>query len=584
ASLQSPSYSTLVPVDHTSPVDTDGASFRTLVPPSRRSTFRPPRYSSVVESGQEDLDGSLEGQFPYCYPIKSGFRNKKWATLYIQNWRGHNNRQSKTTPFKVFGGDAISGVLELELESSQTITAIKLTIKGKIITGYLDADTFNIVEHPTTVWDRSRGDPKNPHATKAFDGVFGSGIYRFPFSIPFPTHTNISTRSPSWKDSDPSSPISPTEVARSSVKTGSISPFLSGNPGEADGTQAMAQARLEGGSQALEPVDPDVHMLPPSFLERNVPANTKYELTLCITHGMLRSDTRQAQTHVLALNIPIVYTPSFEPPPTPIARQSAYREGAMVPSPMVDPEGWSTLPSIMISGTLMEQRTVSVQCTLSLAKPPSYARGTVVPCYLALASHDVHALNALSTPRVQNVRLARTIRYCRSLAEAKAQVQQLTSMVHQVPGYSGGKVKGKGKARDTGRSTRWSYLLQEQSVMLNESEDDPYTITEEMEQAVWWFPPKGDVQQTPTERILEGEIHLAEDLCPSSPFPAFLVQYAIEIMAFQSSIFRPDEGNPISKGKGKQGLSSPVGPVYLRQPVVVATVSRSDEPVPTSFT
>ena len=69
------------------------------------------------------------------------------------------------------------------------------------------------------------------------------------------------------------------------------------------------------------------------------------------------------------MNTTIVYTPSITPPAASVARQRAYSEHAPLLGPAQDPDGWQTLPKVTISGELLGQQKVEVECTLSLAKP-----------------------------------------------------------------------------------------------------------------------------------------------------------------------------------------------------------------------
>jgi len=65
----------------------------------------------------------------------------------------------------------------------------------------------------------------------------------------------------------------------------------------------------------------------------------------------------------------IIYTPSIIPPLASVARQQAYIQGSPLPGPAADPDGWQTLPKVMVYGKLPRQPNVEVECTLSLAKP-----------------------------------------------------------------------------------------------------------------------------------------------------------------------------------------------------------------------
>ena len=97
-----------------------------------------------------------------------------------------------------------------------------------------------------------------------------------------------------------------------------------------------------------------------------------------------------------------------------------------------------------------------------------------------LTSLDSRALDILSNPKIQYVRLARRIRFFDDPARGIEQ------------------------------------RLQAKEPTISEEVD-------EAELAVWWVPPK-DVPQEDYAKRLEGEIHLAKDLPPSSDFIPFVVE------------------------------------------------------------
>ena len=65
------------------------------------------------------------------------------------------------------------------------------------------------------------------------------------------------------------------------------------------------------------------------------------------------------------------------PAPSSPLRQNAYLEGTLLPGPDRDPDGWVTLPSVVVRGKLeIAGVPTDVQCTVrSHCIPPSY-----VPC------------------------------------------------------------------------------------------------------------------------------------------------------------------------------------------------------------
>lgn len=277
------------------------------------------------------------------------------------------------------------------------------------------------------------------------------------------------------------------------------------------------------GNRASRP--PVVTFTPQTFLERNLKANIEYELVLTISHGILRTNSK--------IKAPIIFIPRIAPDPPSEKRQSAYLEGSYLPLPPRDPEGWVALPKVSVTGVFQKQRDVALELTLHLAYPLCYTRGSVIPCYLVLSSMDSRALELLFNPKMQYVRLARRIRFFEDPGKGIEQ-----------------KLQGK----------------------------EPNIIEEvdEAELAVWWVPPKDIPQEDYTKR-LEGEIHLAKDLPPSSDFIPFIIEYAVEILPFDTHIFKCSN---LRRSDDDAGSSSKV---LLSHPVTVATLKGSG-PSPVPFT
>jgi hypothetical protein len=140
----------------------------------------------------------------------------------------------------------------------------------------------------------------------------------------------------------------------------------------------------------------------------------------------------------------------------------------------MDPEGWRTLPAIPVKGKIFSSHLVDVDVDLSLAKPLSYTRGTVVPLFLTLRSKDPQALDLLSCPHAINIRLRRHVKYT----------------------YTG--------AAD-----------------LEDAEDF-------VENAVWWPATGGDVHS----RRMNGEIRLAKDLKPTTSISHFTIDVSFPFFRF----------------------------------------------------
>jgi hypothetical protein len=103
--------------------------------------------------------------------------------------------------------------------------ADKVQLKGSIITSSSIDGLTPFLEHTYTVWDRKYGDPRLPLHPQAesdhkYDGKLEGG-WLFPFSIPFPTHTDLSTLSAVYPPGKTQTPLQPQVIEPESP----ITPF-----------------------------------------------------------------------------------------------------------------------------------------------------------------------------------------------------------------------------------------------------------------------------------------------------------------------------------------------------------------------
>jgi len=149
---------------------------------------------------------------------------------------------------------------------------------------------------------------------------------------------------------------------------------------------------------------------------------------------------------------------------------------------------------------------------------------------MTISSQNTKALELLADHKLQNVRLARTVQIFED------------------------KLKGLDQFSE-GKEPKWFKDITEAGL------------------AVWWVPPKDVIQDT-NMRQLQGEIHLSNELPPSSDFLPLRIRYAVQILPFDTEMFEytpnPNEDGDISGG------------VLLSYPVVIATVHASG-PIPTAF-
>uniref|UniRef100_A0A8H7XXL4 Arrestin-like N-terminal domain-containing protein n=1 Tax=Psilocybe cubensis TaxID=181762 RepID=A0A8H7XXL4_PSICU len=366
-----------------------------------------------------------------------------------------------------FGGDNVTGEMKLKL-GNQSISSISILVDFRS-----DGGSYTFLEYTYNVWDKGDGDPRlsDGAAKNNFNGKL-SGDVEFSFAFPFPPTVDLSS--------------------------------LPSNKGKG-----------HRGSSA-------VYQTPQTFLDHNITSNIEYELVLLITHGPLRPDSK--------LKGRIWFIPQITPDPPSDMRQMAYREGALLPGPEADPEGWLPLPPLSIRGTVQQNKIIELEYHLYLAKPLCYTRGTVIPCYLIISSADSRSLEILADSKLQYVRLARYIRYFDSPTKCVQQTLQ-------------------GK--------KPSFLEE----------------IDEAELAVWWIPPK-DVLQEPYCKRLEGEIHLAKELAPSSNFAPLSVEYYVEAMAFPSEIFKHCESS-----SGLKNVTDGFETKILQShPVTIATFNASGPP------
>ena len=208
---------------------------------TRPYTLAPSRARSLLPLSQ-----ARNGTYKHYYHI-SGTK----ATLKVHS-RSSFNLDIQNKPHFA-EGDLIRGVLELNLDTPQTINSISLSVSIYITTnnviywfslqlrGRITATSYEhpFLDQPITSWDRNDGDPRSMFFTsetviKKFEGKL-SGHYTWPFSLTFPK-----------------------------------------------------QVTIRGQHQYLSKAYPT----PPSFSENETNLSVRYDLVLRITHGMLRADSK----------------------------------------------------------------------------------------------------------------------------------------------------------------------------------------------------------------------------------------------------------------------------------------------------
>ena len=158
----------------------------------------PPRYSLVASGASRGVLAYLEHSF------SNQGDSTPWATLHTYSRVSIPNavqQKASKPPVPIYyAGDTIAGVLVLDLPAPQTIQQIVVSLRGKIVTAFLDGGSCVFFTYDKLVWDRIEGDPKrsaglptgpSPETKKKkWDGKF-QGNYQFPFAFPVPSHGDL---------------------------------------------------------------------------------------------------------------------------------------------------------------------------------------------------------------------------------------------------------------------------------------------------------------------------------------------------------------------------------------------------------
>jgi hypothetical protein len=359
-----------------------------------------------------------------------------------------------------FEGEHITGSLDLILQSGDPIHSISISIKGKLTTGPNIHDAQVFLDKMTLLWNRSMGNPRLPSCSSESPPKFTSkllGDYYWPFSIHLPREVTL------WS---------------------------------AEGL----------GEQNFR--------LPETFMERLTRASVHYEMTVLITRGILRSDSR--------IETKIAYFPCTRPSPPSRLQQIAYQQGSRLPGPESDPDGWFT-HDLTVRGTL-RGRAILANCQFSLARPLCYTRGGVIPLKITLETPDTGALTALAAPGAIRVVLKRTMHF--PLASATS-------------------------------SDASGITLQ--------------TQTTEIAEAVWWPRNRGrgtegiieeeDEEVNLSHRCcLDGEIAIPREAKPNSSMAHFSIDYSVVFEPFAATGFYPAHDEPMVEEPIEVATLFPHGP------------------------
>ncbi|KIM35177.1 hypothetical protein M413DRAFT_368864 [Hebeloma cylindrosporum] len=581
-----PQYSAIDALGPGSPLLSDDTSRS----PRSQSTSRakpspkPPNSSSPL--------GSAAERFEYVFPIRP---SNSWCTLrlFTENLPAGNPRVSHHKPKtpKFWGGQIIAGLLELELDRPQTIQSISLTLRGKVVTGSLEGGSYNFLDHDIVLWDKSSGDAH-------FDGKF-VGDYKFPFSFPFPTDVDLanssavpaSTTSEFATTQPPSSPTISAAKPKKHSRGWSFASRFNSTPEEPSSSPTSSSEKRKSKPKSilspqvlssfsaistvhdahLQPItrnrdenaSANIYPMPQSFLETQVTVNVGYELSVHIVHGRFRPDSR--------IKTNISYVPSIHAKPCSFAGSQPCRETV---GQRHSTTCWFALPTVSL-GVGVNGKEEEVECTLQLAQPLSYTRGTSISCRLMLSSSSSEAINIASKTDVPRVRLRRQIRYfgasdTRGGGLGKSNVSPL----QEQSAMGVGQISCEASAPFQGH-------LPDATARSGKGKGEFVTLDKEVGTCLWRAPGStqsrawefGDEKVNLDGRVcLEGEIPLAHDMQPSCACPIFCVEYFVELVPFHiAGMHVPNQD--------LQDSNLGTGEVLTKQLIEVATLYPSDEEI-----
>ncbi|TFK74264.1 hypothetical protein BDN72DRAFT_893247 [Pluteus cervinus] len=263
----------------------------------------------------------------------------------------------------------------------------------------------------------------------------------------------------------------------------------------------------------------DLFPTPPAFTEPSIPVNIDYRIRIKIKQGWMGGKSfLLGRFGYLPLDV--------ADPPSPL-RTLVYQEGVgNLLGPDADPEGWLVLPSVTTTGTLFSVRTAEIKATLAIAKPLTYSRNTPIPLVLTLESDDTQALDVVSQPSMIHLHLARTVCYTHKPIDT---------------------------AHHTNGPVTAAYFWPETPPGLD------------------GVPSYGASGDSPTKRILRGEVLVHPILKPSFTFHRLIVQYQLDFFSFEGPGFVPtNPSSSVNESGSTPLISQPIKVVACHSPGVLA--------------
>ncbi|KAI0787753.1 hypothetical protein C8Q74DRAFT_1253711 [Fomes fomentarius] len=247
--------------------------------------------------------------------------------------------------------------------------------------------------------------------------------------------------------------------------------------------------RFPKGVSVMPPIAMDERLerqnyrLPPSFFDAQIGIDVQYLLVVRVNRAGLRAGSK--------LVVPIRYIPLARPCAPTILRQLAYRQNAPVVGPEDDPDGWKTLESITVEGTLFKTFKTSASYRLSISRPLTYTRGTSIHLHVSVDSANEQLLDLL-TPQSMHLVLRQRIAF-----------------------------------GETAQTARFSRRLSEKTTLR----------IHERATASWWHNP--GYQQSGTMKTFTGELLIPEELAPATQILHYAHEYEIALYPPSAVGFRP---------------------------------------------
>ncbi|KIJ93581.1 hypothetical protein K443DRAFT_684471 [Laccaria amethystina LaAM-08-1] len=142
-----------------------------------------PRYSLVFQPRnppQKVLPTHCLHKHRFHIRNSAAHKNKPWATLTVFSRADVTTRKAP----RFFGSDPVAGTIDLDIETPLTVNSITISLRGRVITSFLDGGSYTFIDHRIPIW----------HRCGSADGKL-VGTYSWPFSFPFPQEVSIPGRS-----------------------------------------------------------------------------------------------------------------------------------------------------------------------------------------------------------------------------------------------------------------------------------------------------------------------------------------------------------------------------------------------------